>query len=164
MNSLLVLLLKLRAIIVLVLLLIFFSILAPSFLTANNLSILAKHVSITAILAIGMTYVILTGGIDLSVGSVAGLSGIVAGLLITQGLTGSHHYPIFIVILISLLTGMLVGLLNGLLVTRLSVPPFIATLGTLYIARGAALLISNGHTFPNLSGTTANPTGFPAIG
>ena len=65
-----VLLLKLRAVIVLVLLLILFSALTPSFLTANNFSILAKHVSISAILAIGMTYVVLTGGIDLSVGSV----------------------------------------------------------------------------------------------
>jgi erythritol transport system permease protein len=164
MNSLLVLLLKLRAVVVLILLLILFSILAPSFLTANNFSILAKHVSISAILAIGMTYVVLTGGIDLSVGSVAGLSGIVAGLLITQSVSGSHHYPILIVILISLLSGMLVGLLNGLLITRLAVPPFIATLGTLYVARGTALLISNGHTFPNLAGTAAQSTGFSAIG
>ena len=167
-QRLIVLLLKLRAVIVLVLLLVLFSILAPAFLTANNLSILAKHVSISAILAIGMTYVVLTGGIDLSVGSVAGLSGIVAGLLISNGLVfgGAHHYlPISIVILFSLLTGMLVGALNGLLVARLSVPPFIATLGTLYIARGTALLISNGHTFPNLSGEAARSnTGFPAIG
>ncbi len=125
-----VLLLKLRAVIVLVLLLVLFSVLTPSFLTANNFSILAKHVSISAILAIGMTYVVLTGGIDLSVGSVAGLSGIVAGLLITQGFVfagAPHYFPISVVILISLLTGMAVGALNGLLVVRLSVPPFIAT-------------------------------------
>jgi erythritol transport system permease protein len=168
MNNLVVLLLKLRAVIVLVLLLILFSVLTPSFLTANNFSILAKHVSISAILAIGMTYVVLTGGIDLSVGSVAGLSGIVAGLLITQGFGSSvaaHYPPITIVILASLITGMAVGTLNGLLVARLSVPPFIATLGTLYIARGTALLISNGHTFPNLAGSASHSnTGFTAIG
>jgi erythritol transport system permease protein len=163
-----VLLLKLRAVIVLVLLLILFSALTPSFLTANNFSILAKHVSISAILAIGMTYVVLTGGIDLSVGSVAGLSGIVCGLLITEGIVfgGSPHYPsIPIVVLAGLLTGMAVGALNGLLVARLSVPPFIATLGTLYIARGTALLISNGHTFPNLAGDPSRSnTGFTSIG
>ena len=67
-------------------LLVLFSILAPSFLTANNLAILSKHVAISAILAIGMTFVVLTGGIDLSVGSVAGLGGMVAGYLLTQGI------------------------------------------------------------------------------
>ena len=59
----------------------------PEFLTANNLSILTKHVAITALLAVGMTFVILTGGIDLSVGSIAGLGGMVAGYLLTQGLS-----------------------------------------------------------------------------
>ena len=72
-RALLLLLLRARAILVLVLLLILFSALAPEFLTANNLSILTKHVAITALLAVGMTFVVLTGGIDLSVGSIAGL-------------------------------------------------------------------------------------------
>jgi len=83
-----VLLLKLRAVIVLLALLIMFSAMAPSFLTANNLSILAKHVAISALLSVGMTFVVLAGGIDLSVGSVAGLSGMVAGGLLTVGLYG----------------------------------------------------------------------------
>jgi erythritol transport system permease protein len=162
------LLLRARAILVLLLLLVLFSALAPEFLTANNLSILTKHVAITAVLAVGMTFVILTGGIDLSVGSIAGLGGMVAGYLLTQGLSfgGSTHYsPVAIVILLTICACLLVGALNGWLVAKAGVAPFIATLGTLYIARGAALLISNGKTFPNLGGTAARGnTGFPAFG
>ena len=123
----------------------------PEFLTANNLSILTKHVAITALLAIGMTFVMLTGGIDLSVGSIAGLGGMVAGYLLTQGFRSaarSHYPPVAIVILITICACMVVGVLNGWLVAKAGVAPFIATLGTLYIARGAALLISNGKTFP----------------
>jgi len=166
-SRVLLLLLKLRAVLMLVILLALFSALSPTFFTANNLSILAKHVSISALLATGMTLVVLTGGIDLSVGSIAGLCGIVAGLLI-NGLTigGSTHYiPIPLVILVALLVGALAGACNGLLVARFSVAPFIATLGMLYIARGTALLLSNGHTFPNLAGSPAHHnTGFPALG
>lgn len=157
------LLLKLRAVLVLLILLAAFSILTPSFLTANNLSILAKHVSINAILAIGMTFAILAGGIDLSVGSVAGLAGMVAGGLLTVGI-GGHTVGVVGAVTAALLVSCGVGLLNGLLVTRVGVAPFIATLGTLYIARGAALLISGGKTFPNLAGTAGGSTGFATIG
>jgi erythritol transport system permease protein len=161
----LLLILRARAILVLLALLILFSILAPAFLTANNLSILAKHVAISAILAIGMTFVVLTGGIDLSVGSVAGLGGMIAGYLITRSLHAGSAPSIFLVILITIAVCMCVGLLNGLLVAKVGVAPFIATLGTLYIARGTALLISNGKTFPNLGGDAEHgPTGFNAIG
>jgi erythritol transport system permease protein len=160
--------LRARAIFVLLLLLVLFSVLAPSFLTANNLAILSKHVAISAILAIGMTFVVLTGGIDLSVGSVAGLGGMVAGFLLTQGIPfgGSVLYPpVFVAILATLAVCLVVGLLNGWLVAKAGVAPFIATLGTLYIARGAALLFSNGKTFPNLAGQAARGnTGFPLLG
>jgi erythritol transport system permease protein len=162
------LLLRARAILVLVLLLILFSALAPEFLTANNLSILTKHVAISALLAVGMTFVVLTGGIDLSVGSIAGLGGMAAGYLLTQGISfgGATHFPpVSIVILLTICTCLLVGALNGWLVAKAGVAPFIATLGTLYIARGAALLISNGKTFPNLGGgASRGNTGFPAFG
>ena len=162
------LLLRARAILVLLILLILFSALAPEFFTSNNLSILTKHVAITALLAVGMTFVILTGGIDLSVGSIAGLGGMVAGYLLTQGLSfgGATHFPpVAIVILLTICACLLVGALNGWLVAKAGVAPFIATLGTLYIARGAALLISNGKTFPNLGGAPARGnTGFPAFG
>ncbi len=161
-------LLRARAILVLVVLLIVFSALAPEFLTANNLSILTKHVAITALLAIGMTFVVLTGGIDLSVGSIAGLGGMVAGYLLTQGIAmgGSIHYPsVVLVVLITIGACLIVGLLNGWLVAHAGVAPFIATLGTLYIARGAALLVSNGKTFPNLGGDAARGNaGFPSFG
>jgi erythritol transport system permease protein len=142
--------------------------LAPSFFTANNLAILAKHIAIAAILAIGMTFVILTGGIDLSVGSVAGLGGMVMGYSLTQGFTygGATHYPpVLVAVIIAILTCVGVGLVNGWLVAKAGVAPFIATLGTLYIARGAALLISGGKTFPNLGGIASRGnTGFPAFG
>jgi len=164
----LLLLLRARAFFILIALLVLFSALAPSFLTVNNLAILAKHVAISALLAIGMTFVVLAGGIDLSVGSVAGLGGIVAGLLLTQGVTfgGATHYPpVPVVIVFALLVCVAVGALNGFLVARAAVAPFIATLGTLYIARGAALLLSNGHTFPNLGGDAARHNmGFPSLG
>lgn len=140
------LLLRGRALIVLVLLVLTFSALTPLFFTANNLAILSKHVALSAILAIGMTFTILTGGIDLSVGSVAGLSGIVAGCVITNG-----HGGTLAAILAAIGVALVVGLLNGFLIVRAGVAPFIATLGTLYIARGAALLSSSGRTFPNLA-------------
>ena len=140
------LLLRGRALVVLVLLVITFSALTPVFFTANNLVILTKHVALSAILAIGTTFAILTGGIDLSLGSVAGLSGMVAGLIIT-----SYHGGTFTAIVAAIVVALLVGLLNGVLVIRAGVAPFIATLGTLYMARGAALLLSSGRTFPNLA-------------
>jgi erythritol transport system permease protein len=158
-----VLLLKLRAVLVLVALLVLFSLLTPSFLTANNLSILAKHVAISALLAVGMTFVVLAGGIDLSVGSVAGLAGMVAGGLLTVGFFG-HSTGAAAAVIIALLVSCFVGLLNGVMVTRLGVAPFIATLGTLYIARGSALLLSHGATFPDLSGSATRPSNFIWIG
>jgi len=161
-------LLRARAVFVLVTLILLFSLLAPAFLTANNLAILTKHVSITAILAIGMTFVILAGGIDLSVGSVAGLGGMIAGLVITQGIqiNGAAYYPpAAVAILAAIAVCLAVGLLNGWLVAKARVAPFIATLGTLYVARGAAMLVSNGKTFPNLAGEPARGnTGFTAFG
>lgn len=161
-------LLRARAVLVLIALVILFSSLAPSFFTANNLAILAKHVAISAILAIGMTFVILAGGIDLSVGSVVGLGGMVMGYLLTQGFTygGTTHYPpVLISTLITILVCLGVGLVNGWLIAKAGVAPFIATLGTLYVARGTALLLSGGKTFPNLGGIASRGnTGFPALG
>jgi erythritol transport system permease protein len=163
-------LMRLRAAIALALLCGVFAWLSPEFLTTGNLSILVKHVAINAILAIGMTFVILSGGIDLSVGSIAGLCGIVAGTLLGRGLElPSFGVVVFLhtwmVIAAALAVGMGVGALNGWLVARLGVAPFIATLGSLYVARGAALLISDGATFPNLAGAAdLGNTGFPQLG
>jgi erythritol transport system permease protein len=163
-------LLSSRAYIALVILSIVFAILSPAFLTTGNLVILTKQVALNAILGIGMTFVILTGGIDLSVGSIVGLCGMIAGGLINEGLIlpmfgVSVFFNIWMVMLITLLVGVLVGVINGLLITRLNVAPFIATLGVLYVARGAALLRSNGATFPNLIGKEdLGNTGFPILG
>jgi erythritol transport system permease protein len=117
-----------------------------------------------------MTFVILTGGIDLSVGSIVGLAAMVAGGLIDEGLVVEWfgvtvYFNVWIVILLSLAIGVLVGAINGWVITRFNVAPFIATLGMLYIARGAALLRSNGATFPNLVGDPAlGNTGYPVLG
>ena len=149
-------LMKLRTFIALFAVLIFFSLAAPNFLSTANLILMSKHVALNAFLAMGMTFVIVTGGIDLSVGSIVGLCGMVAGGLILNGLDLRIGYTIFFniyeVMAITLLVGILIGSVNGLLITKLNVAPFIATLGTLYIARGLALLSSDGATFPNLVG------------
>ena len=163
------LLFELRAFIALIAIVIVFGVLSDAYLTWDNLVTMTKHVAINGILAIGMLMVILTGGIDLSVGSIVGLAGIVAGVL----LEGLHlgfantivYLPVWGVVLVALLVGTGVGAVNGTLVTRFNVAPFIATLGTLYMVRGAALLISNGETYPNLGGSKAlGNTGFDFLG
>jgi len=166
----LLLLLKLRTFIALIAVTLFFAMMAPNFVSVANAVIISKHVAINAILAIGMTYVIVTAGIDLSVGSIVGLTGMVAGALIVHGvplpLLGVVIYPNVIeTILIVLLVGTLIGAVNGLLITKLGVAPFIATLGMLYVARGAALLLSGGATFSNLVGKPElGNQGYPLIG
>jgi erythritol transport system permease protein len=158
-----------RAFIALIVLIIIFAMLSDSFLSVNNMITMTKHVAYNAILALGMLFVILKGGIDLSIGSTVGLSGVIAGVLL-QGLQIDSLdvvlYPqVWVVVLCSLTVGTLVGFINGVLVTRFSVAPFIATLGMLYVARGAALLISNGSTYPKLGGTPElGNTGFALIG
>jgi len=161
---------KLRALIVLIAVTVAFAAMSPAFLTTGNLTILVKHVAINAILAVGMTFVILSAGIDLSVGSVAGLAGIIAGGLIHSGLVLRSfgvvvYFSTGMVILIAMLAGVVVGCVNGALVAHLRVAPFIATLGTMYVARGTALLISKGATFPNLAGKPdLGNTGFLSLG
>ena len=159
-NSLAMALLKGRTLIVLALLVVFFSLASPNFLTTNTLLLLAKHVALYGILAIGMTYVIITGGIDLSVGAVVGLGGMIAGGLIQNGLTLNFagvtlYFSVPLVVLITILAGALIGWLNGIIITKFGVAPFIATLGTMYIARGFAMLHSNGATYSNILGNTA---------
>ena len=164
------LLVNLRAFIALFMLIGFFAVINDSFLAPGNLVILTKQVAINAILGIGMTFVILTGGIDLSVGSIVGLAGMVAGALINEGLILPMfgivvYFNVWIILVITLIVGMMAGLVNGIIITRFNVAPFIATLGTLYIARGLALLSANGATFPNLVGSEElGNTGFPLLG
>lgn len=168
--SVLGLLLRLRALIALAAVVLFFSVMAPNFLSTANFLIMFKHVAITAILAVGMSYVILTGGIDLSVGSIAGLGGMVAGSLILNGVVlaplGVVIYPsVPLVIALVLALGAVAGGINGVLIARFRIAPFIATLGMLYVARGAALLLSGGATYPNLTGRAdLGNQGFPLLG
>lgn len=124
--------------------------LSPRFLDAYNLLNVVKQSAIHAILAFGMTFVILTGGIDLSVGSVLALAGAVcAGVGLAHGMgTG---------VAAGLLVGLAAGLANGLAVTRLRVPPFIATLAMLTIARGATLTYTGGRPITGL------PEGFRGL-
>lgn len=163
-------LLKARTFIALIILLIVFSFLAPNFLSTNSLILIAKHVALYALLGIGMTLVIISGGIDLSVGSIVGLAGMIAGGFINQGLKLSMfgitiYFSVPVIIVITLILGVLLGALNGFVITRFNVAPFIATLGSMYVARGFALIRSNGETFANITG---NPklgnTGFELLG
>jgi ribose transport system permease protein len=124
---------------------------SPEFLTGNNLANLARQVAIFGILAIGQLMVILTGGIDLSVGSILGLAGAVTAQLLVAGV------PIIPSILLGAVVGGVLGLANGLLVTKFKLPPFIATLGMLGIARGIVLVITDANTIQGL------PEGFQDI-
>jgi erythritol transport system permease protein len=169
-NSLAMTLLKGRTFIVLVVLLVFFSFATPNFLSANTMLLLAKHVALYGILAIGMTYVIITGGIDLSVGAIVGLGGMIAGGMIQNGVTIQSlgvtlYFDVPLVVFFTILFGAFVGWLNGIIITKFGVAPFIATLGTMYIARGFAMLHSNGATYSNIIGNEAlGNTGFSFFG
>ena len=108
------------------------------FLTSRNLSNVARQISVVGIVSLGEALVIIAGGIDLSVGSIIGLSAVLTALAATD--PGSP----LLGLLTALVTGTVVGAINGLLVTKARINPFITTLGTLSVARGAALLATNG--------------------
>ncbi|MGI6214259.1 MAG: ABC transporter permease [Christensenellales bacterium] len=164
------LLLKGRTFIALALLVIYFGFNAPNFMEWSSMVLLVKHASIYGLLAIGMTMVIITGGIDLSVGAVVGLSAMIAGGLMTEGvrlpfLKGVIYPNVPLILLIVCLMAAFIGLVSGLLIAKLKVPAFIATLGAMYICRGFAMLRSGGATFPNLFGSEElGNTGFDLIG
>ncbi|PHJ53925.1 ribose ABC transporter permease [Nostoc linckia z18] len=128
---------------ILVLICILFTFLSPNFLTGGNLVNILRQASINIVLATGMTFVILTGGIDLSVGSMLAVSAVVALLVSLLPVIGWAALPA------GLLAGLLLGLLNGALITFLDVPPFIVTLGSLTALRGVAYLIAKGTTVIN---------------
>ncbi len=137
-----------RALIGLLLIMAIFTILSPNFLQPESLILMTRHVAMNALLALGMLLVVLNGGIDLSVGSTVGLTGVVAGLML-RGVsipgTGITAYaPIWVIVIVAMAVGALIGWINGVVVTRWRVAPFIATLGMLNVARGIALLGTNG--------------------
>jgi ribose transport system permease protein len=129
----------------LVLMAVVFSALAPRFASTANFTNILTQISINTVIAVGMTFVILLGGIDLSVGSVLALATIVGGLLITNE-SFSPGAAIVLSVLGSTLIGCLCGLFNGVVCERWKIHSFIVTLGMLNIARGAALQISNSRT------------------
>ena len=111
------------------------------FLTTANLNAITLGFATSAIIVVGMTMALVSGGFDLSVGSVFALGGVVSAIALRADV------PIGLSILAGVGVGVLAGLVTGTMITRVGINPFIATLGTLYVARGAALLISNGATF-----------------
>jgi ribose transport system permease protein len=124
----------------LVLLWIILSVATPSFASANNISNLLRQGSMIAILAVGQTFVIITGGIDLSVGAVVGFATVIVAMLINAGI------PVFLAILITLLVGVAIGMFHGFGIVKMGLPPFIITLATLTSLRGIGLLMTNGNS------------------
>ncbi len=128
---------------ILILIVAIFGFVAPNFFTDANLLNIARQASINIVLAAGMTFIILTGGIDLSVGSMLGTTAVVAmAVSLMPGLSG-------LAIPLALLAGLGMGLFNGILVAYAGLPPFIVTLGTYTALRGAAYLLADGTTIIN---------------
>ncbi len=136
----------------LVLLAIILSFASPYFLDSRNLINLARQISLYAIIASGMTFVILTGGIDLSVGSVVAVTGTFIAGFIKGGI------PVWVAILLGIGIGILFGLFNGVIIANTRIPAIVVTLATMSIGRGTALLYSNGYPISGL------PNSFKEIG
>lgn len=128
---------KLLAFAALIVLFVVFSLSSPNFFQFSNIIGILLATAVNGILALGVTFIITTGGIDLSVGTVMTLSAVMAGVFITY-----WGLPVPLGVLAGLGTGALAGLANGLIITKMRIPPFIATLGMMMIARGLALVIS----------------------
>lgn len=118
----------------------------PVFIDHNNLLNVARQASLTAVLGTGMTFVILTGGVDLSVGSMVALASVAGGLLMVD-----HGWSMWPAVVVMILVGGLCGLFNGLIVTVGRIPPFIVTLGTMQVFRGAALQLTSGKPIFDLT-------------
>lgn len=129
---------------VLILLIIVLRLISPNFLTTRNMTNILSQVSFTAILSLGQTFVLLTGGIDLSVGSVLGITSMVGAMLM------KNTNSIFLAVIVTLLLGILIGSINGTLVSLCGIPAFVVTLGMMQICRSADYLLSGGHAVNKL--------------
>lgn len=129
------------------------SFLSPRFLTVSNFFNISRQISVMAIVAVGMTFVILSAGIDLSVGSIVALTGIMVSFFIQR-----MDLPIFIAVMGGLAVGLAVGLGNGILIAKVRIPFFIVTLATMVIGRGLCFIITGGFPISQLG------TGFQQIG
>lgn len=134
---------------------IFLSFASPYFLKANNFVNIGNQIAINLIIAVGMTLVITSGGIDLSVGANVALTGIVVALYFS--IAGDDPHIIFLGLLLGIVVGSCIGLVNGAIINRLNVPPFITTLGTMVAFRGLALVLSNGRVLYGM------PKGFESV-
>ncbi|NQW75671.1 MAG: ABC transporter permease [Cytophagales bacterium] len=123
-----------------------FSSMTSRFLTPTNISVILNQVSVNAILAFGVTFVIIAGGIDLSLGSLVAVCGVVVALL-----SQNNEYSLSLAIIGTLIAGIALGALNGFIVVLTKVPPFIVTLGTMTIGRGVALILSKGRPISDLN-------------
>ena len=121
----------------LTLMFIFFSLASPNFFQVNNIIGILIATAVNGVLALGVTYVIITAGIDLSIGTVMTLSSVMTGVFITL-----WRFPVPLGVLAGLLTGAICGFANGIIIAKLKIPPFIATLGMLNVAKGLSLVIS----------------------
>jgi len=136
---------RLLPFITLIVLIVALSIASPHFLTNTNLSSVVRQTAVINIMALGMTLIIVSGGIDLSVGAILAMGGLLGTMAMEKG------YSIPVGVLVGIVTGCFWGFVNGVLTTRLRINPFIVTLGTLGIVRGLTLIISNGlpvHQIP----------------
>ena len=130
-----------RSVLILLVICVFATILSPSFLSVTNLFNVFKQITVAGIVGCGMTFVILTGGIDLSVGSILGLSGVLAsGVLASTGNTAAA-------VAVSLVVGVACGAVNGFFVSVCGIPPFISTLGMMTLLRGVILVYTKGLRF-----------------
>lgn len=148
--------------VVIVVMAVIFGVIQPSYFGIHNLLTILEQSSISGILAIGVTFVIITAGIDLSFGSALGLTGVVFGLLVV------HGAPFLIGVLAAVIVGIAAGVLNGIVTTALKINPLIVTLGTMSIFSGIALLLTGGNTLftlPPEVGTVVNSSivGIPTI-
>ena len=150
------LLIKYKSLVGLLLLIVVVSILSPSFLSTRNILNILRQTSVNAIIAAGMTFVILTGGIDLSVGSVLALSGAFAASLLASG------QSIIVAVIAAIVVGAVVGFLNGFVIAKGKLQPFIATLATMTILRGITLVFTDGK--PITLGSNALAMAFGKIG
>jgi len=130
---------------VLALLILFFGLSTPTFFNVGNLFNIARQVSIMGIVAVGMTFVMITGGIDLSVGSTLAVTGVFCAWLMVN----LSVHPVLAVIA-TLLVGILIGLINGLVIIKFDIPPLIATLGMMTIGRGCAFIMTGGLPIYNI--------------
>jgi len=130
----------------LILVCVLFSSMTSRFLTTTNLSVILNQVSVNAILAFGVTFVIIAGGIDLSLGSLVAVCGVVVALL-----SQNNEYSLWVAVIGTLVAGLALGALNGIIVVLTKVPPFIVTLGTMTIGRGMALILSKGRPISDLN-------------